>query len=90
MASHIVDKIAWYTVGAGHLRMSIHMSFASQVAHTIGRQLSGSAQSPFLYKGCTRFAHSGGIGVFPMATSHKRATKCLLRLSGSTMIHFGH
>ena len=41
MASHIVRGIARYTAGATRLRMSIHMSLVSVVAHTMGLQLSG-------------------------------------------------
>ena len=83
MAPHIVGGIARYTAGATRLRMSIHMSLASVVAHTMGLQLSGFARSPFLYSGCTRFAQSGGKSGFPMAISHRRAAKCLFRFSGS-------
>ena len=83
MAPHIVGGIARYTAGATHLRMSIHMSLASVVAHTMGLRLSGFAQLPFLYSGCTRFAQSGGTPAFPMAISHSCAAKCLLRSSGS-------
>ena len=56
MAPHIVAGVARYIAGATRLRMSIHMSLASVVAHTMGLQLSGFAQSPFLYSGYTRFA----------------------------------
>ena len=83
MAPHILGGIARYTAGATCLRMSIHMSLASVVAHTMVLQLSGFAQSPFLYSGCTRFAKSGGTSNFPMAISHRRAAKCLFRFSGS-------
>ena len=83
MAPHIVGNIARYTAGATRLRMSIHMSLASVVAHTMGLQLSGFAQSPFLYSGCNRFAQSGGTSVFPMAIFYRRTAKCLFRLSGS-------
>ena len=82
MAPHIVGGTARYTAGATRLRMSIHMSLASVVAHTMGLQLSGFAQLPFLYSGCTRFAQSGGTSIFPMAISHRRAAKCLFRFSG--------
>ena len=44
MASPIVGAIARYTAGATRLRMSIHMSLASVVAHSMGLQLSGFAQ----------------------------------------------
>ena len=83
MAAQIVGGIARYTAGATCLRMSIHMSLASVVAHTKGLLLSWFAQSSFLYSGCTRFAQSGGTSVFPMAIFHRRAAKCLFRLSGS-------
>ena len=48
MAPHMVGGPARYTAGATRLRMSIHMSLASVVAQTMGLQLSGFAQSPFL------------------------------------------
>ena len=83
MATHIVGGIARYTAGATCLRMSIHMSLASVVVHTMGLRLSWFAQLPFLYSGCTRFAQSGGTSVFPMAISHRRAPKCLFRFSGN-------
>ena len=82
-ASHIVGGIARYTAGATRFRMSIHMSLASVVAHTMCLQLSGFAQLPFLYSGCTTFAQSGGMFVFPMAISHRHAAKCLFRFSES-------
>ena len=56
MAPHIVGGIARYNAEATRLRMSIHMRLASVVAHTMGLQLSGFAQVPFLYSGYTRFA----------------------------------
>ena len=83
MAPQIVGGIARYTAGATCLRMSIHITLASVVAHTMGLQLSGFAHSPFLYSGCTRFAQSGGTSVFPMAISNRRAAKCLFRFSGN-------
>ena len=83
MAPHIVGGIARCTAGATRWRMSIQMSLASAVAHTMGVQLSGFAQLPFLYSGCTRFAQSGGGSVFLMAISHRRAAKCLSRFSES-------
>ena len=43
LAPHIVGGIAWYTAGATRLRMSIHMSLASVVAHTMGLQWCGEA-----------------------------------------------
>ena len=69
MAPLIVGGIARYTTGATRLRMRIHMRLASVVAHTMGLHLSGLAQSPFLYSGCTRFAQSGGTsdGDIPQA-----------------------
>ena len=70
MAPHIVRGTAQYTAGASCVRMSIQMSLASVVAHTMGLQFSWFAQSVFLYSGCTRFARSGGTSVFPMAISH--------------------
>ena len=48
MAPHMVGGTARYTVGATCLRMSIHMSLASVVAHPMGLESSGFAQSPFL------------------------------------------
>ena len=81
--AHIVDGTARYTAGATRLRMSIQMSLASVVAHTMGFQLSGFAQLPFSYSGCTRFAQSGGTSVFPMAISDRRGAKWLFRFSGS-------
>ena len=36
MAPHIMGSTAWHTAGATRLRMSIQMSLASVVAHTIG------------------------------------------------------
>ena len=83
MAPHIVGGIARYTAGATPLRMSIHMSLASMVAHTMGLQLAGFDLSPFSYSGCARFAQSGGRSVFPGAISHRRAAKCLFSFSGS-------
>ena len=83
MAPHIVGGTAGYSAGATRLSMSIQISSASVVAHTMGLQLSGFAQSPFMYGGCTRFAQSGGASVFPMAISHRRAAKCLFRFRGS-------
>ena len=83
MAPHIVGGIARSTTGAICLRMSIHMSLASVVAHTMGLQLSGFAQLPFIYSGCTRFAQWGGTSVFLTAISHRRAARCLFRFSGS-------
>ena len=83
IAPHIVGGIARYSAGATRLRMSIHMSLASVVAHTIGLHLSGFAQSPFFYSGCIRFAQLGGLSILPMAISHRRAAKCLFRFSGS-------
>ena len=83
MAPHIVGRTARYTAGATCLRMSIQMSLASVVAHTMGLQLSGFPQLPFLYSTCTRFAQSGGKSVFPMAISHRRAGQCPFRISGS-------
>ena len=83
MAPHIVGGTARYTAGATRLRMSIQMTLASVVAHTMGLQFSGFAESPFLYSGCTRFAQSGGMSVFPMAIYDRRAAKCLFRFSGS-------
>ena len=83
MAPHIVGGTARYTTAATSLRMSIHMSLASVVAHTMGFHLSGFAQSPFSYSGCTRFAQSSGTSVFLMAISHRRAVKCVFRISGS-------
>ena len=46
MAPHIVGGTARYTAGVTRLRMTIHMSLASVVAHTMGLQLSGFAQLP--------------------------------------------
>ena len=83
MAPHILGGTARYTAGATRLRMSIQMSLAFVVAHTMGLQLSGFIQLPFLYSACTSFAQSGGNSVFPMAISHRRAAKCLFRLNGS-------
>ena len=83
MAPQIVGGTAPCTAGATPLRMSIHMSLASVVAHTMALQLSRFARSPFLYSGCTRFAQSGGTSVFPMAIAYRRAAKCLFRFSGS-------
>ena len=83
MAPDIVGGTARYTAGANRLRMSIHMSLAYVVAQPTGLQLSGFAQSPFLYSGCTRFAQSAGTSVFPMAISHRRAAKCHFRFSES-------
>ena len=83
MVPHILGGTARYTAGATRLRMSIQMSLASVVAHTMGLQLSGFAQSPFLYTGCTTFAQSDGTSVFLMAISHRRAAECLFRFSGS-------
>ena len=80
---HIVGGTAWHTAWAMRFRMSIQMSFASAVAHTMGLQLSVFAQLPFLYSGCTRFAQSGGMSVFRMAMSRKRSVRCLFKLSGS-------
>ena len=65
MAPHIVGGIARYTAGATRLRMSIRMSLASVVAHTMGLQLSGYAQSPFLYSGWNRFFAIGWYVCFP-------------------------
>ena len=48
MAPHILGGIARYTAGATGLRMSIHMSLASVLVHTMGLQLSGFAHSPNL------------------------------------------
>ena len=79
MAPHIEGGTARYTARATRLRMSIHMSLASVVAHTMGLQLSRFVQSPFLYSGCTRFAQSSGTSVLPMVISHRRAAKCLFR-----------
>ena len=59
------------------------LSVASMVAHTLGLQLSGFAQLPFMYSGCTRFAQSGGTSVFPMAISRRPASKCVFRFGGS-------
>ena len=83
MAPHIVGGTARYTAAASRLRMSIQMSLASSVAHTMGLQLSEFAQLPFLYSGCTRFPQLGGMSVLAMAISHWRAAKCLLRFSRS-------
>ena len=77
IAPHIVAGMARYTTGATHFRMSIQMSFASVVAHMMGLQLSGFAQVPFLYKGCTRFAQSGGMSALPMAMSQRHAARCI-------------
>ena len=82
MGPHIVGGRAEYTAGATRFRMSIHMSLVSVVAHTMCLQLSGFAQSPFSYSGCTRFAQSAGTSVFLMAISHRRAAKCPFRFSG--------
>ena len=68
-APHKVGGMAWYTPRATRFRMSIQMSFVSMVAHTMGLQLSGFAQSPLLYSGCTRFAQSGCMSFLPMAMS---------------------
>ena len=71
MAPHMVDGMARHIAGAVRLSMSIQMSLASVVAHTMRLQLSGFAQRPFLYRGCTGFAQSSGTSVFPMAMSHR-------------------
>ena len=83
MAPHIVGGTARYSARATCLRTSIQMSLASVVAHTMRLQLSGFAQLPFLYSGCTKVAQSGATSVFPMAISHRHAAKCLFRFSGS-------
>ena len=83
IALHIVGGKAPYTTGATRFMMSIQMSFASVVAHTMVLQLSGFAQSPFLYKGRPRFAQSGGMSAPPMALFQRRAARCLFRWSGS-------
>ena len=75
LAPQIRGGIARYTAGAIRSGMSIHMGLASMVAHTMGLVLSGVAQSPFLYSGCTRFPQSGGTSVCPMAIPHRRAAK---------------
>ena len=81
MAPHIVGGTARYTAWAIRFRMSIQMSLAFVVAHTMGLQLSGFAKSPFLYSGCPRFAKSGDTSFFRMVTSHRRAAKFLFRFS---------
>ena len=83
IAPHIVGGMARYTTGATRFRMSIQMSFPSVGAHTMGLQLSGFAQSPLLYNGCTKVAQSGSVSFLPMAMSQRRAVRCRFRLSGS-------
>ena len=65
MARLVLGGTPQYTAGASRLRMSIQMSSASVVAHTMGLQLSGFAQSPFLYSGCTKFCLIGWYVCFP-------------------------
>ena len=72
IAPHIVGGMAWYTTVATRFTMSIQMGFASVVAHRMVLQLSGFAQSPLLYKGCTRFAQSCGMSALPVAMSERR------------------
>ena len=83
IAPHIVGGMAQYTTGAMRFRMSIQMSFVSVVADTIGLQLTGFAQLPFLYSACTRVAQSGGMSVLAGALLQRRAVRRLFRLSGT-------
>ena len=53
-------------------RMSVHTSLTSVVEQTMSRQFPGCAQSPFLQRGWTRLAHSGGMGVVRVTRSHRR------------------
>ena len=76
IAPHLFGETTRYIAGPLRLRMSIQMSFASMVAHTMGLELSVIAQPPFLYSGGTRFAQSGGMSVFPKAMSKTRAVRC--------------
>ena len=63
MASHMLAGTWAKTAGAMRPSMSVHTSLTSVVAQTMGRQFPGCAQSPFLWRGWTRLAHSGGMRV---------------------------
>ena len=54
----------------------------SVTAQTMGRQLSALAQSPFLERGRTTFAQSGGRGVCPVTMSQRRWARMRRRWSG--------
>ena len=54
-------------------RISVHTSFTSVVALTMGCQFSCCAQSPLMQRRWTRLVHSGGIGVAPVTMFHRRA-----------------
>ena len=69
----------WGRMRRGRMVQTI---LTSVTAQTMGRQLSGLAQSPFLYRGRTRFAQSGKRGVCPVTMSQRRWARMRKRWAG--------
>ena len=68
--------------GRTRRRRMVQTILTSVTAKTMAPQLSGLAQSLFLYRGRTTFAQSGGRGVCPVTMSQRRWARMRRRWAG--------